>query len=339
MISIEARVRRGEGRRRWTTTIRAAVVVTTLLCALCQAKIANPGFESARSWYSVPRYACYPFYWSRSTTRPGFALGTTEAWNSEGNRSARIYGCYNQAVTAGDYMSFYQTVDLTGISSIVFDVKLAAFPWGLFKDFEAALLVEDQVLWSRTDDGSYKDVKVDVSRFSGRCRIELRCTAQVSTVRLGASYHTLWDNLRTVEGQTFIKANIDLDPDTLNLASNGRYVTCYIELPLDYSVDAIAIGTSTVTLIAEGTRILACELPQCSTVSEGTEANTSDRDGDGFCEYMVKFDRAAVQAALAGKDGNTTLIVTGQIKGGPAFQGTDTIQVVNEPGKKNKKGK
>jgi len=337
MTSIEARVRRGEGRSRWATTIRAVVVLTTLLCALCQAKIANPGFENARSKFSLPYYACYPYSWSRTATRPGFALGTTEDWNSEGNRSARIYGCYNQAVAAGDYMSFYQSADLTGISSIVFDVKLAAFPWGLFKDFEAALLVEDQVLWSRTDDGSYKDVQVDVSRFSGWCRIELRCQALVSTVRLGASYHALWDNLRAVEGEAFIEASIDLDPDTLNLASKGRYVTCYIELPLDYSVDKIE--GSTVALSEADTSILACQFAQCNTVSEGTESNTSDRDGDGFCEYMVKFDRAAVQAALAGKDGSTTLTVTGQLNDGLAFQGTDTIQVVNEPGKQNKKGK
>jgi len=341
MIRIEIGARRGEEGSRWSNNGRGIIIIlAALLCAsLCQAKVANPGFENARSKYSLPYYACYPYSWSRTAARPGFALGTTEDWSSEGVRSARIYGCYNQAVIAGDYMSFYQTVDLTGISTIVFDAKLAAFPWGLFKNFEAVLLVQDQVVWSQTEDGFYKDVQVDVSGFSGWCRIELRCEALVTTPRLGASYHVLWDHLRTVEGPAFIKASIDLDPDTLNLASKGRYVTCYIELPLDYSVDDIE--GSTVELVEGAMAIPACKVAQCDTASEGTEANTSDRDGDGFCEYMVKFDRAIVQDALikAGKDGTTTLTVTGQLNGGPAFEGTDTIEVVNKPGKQNQKGK
>ncbi|MBN2129952.1 MAG: hypothetical protein JW741_10665 [Sedimentisphaerales bacterium] len=338
MIRIETGARRGEESSRCSNHVGGIAILALLLCAsVCRADIANPGFERARSKYSLPYDACYPYSWSRTATRPGFALGTTEDWNSEGLRSARIYGCYNQAVSAGDYMSFYQTVDLTGIRTLVFDAKLAAYPWGLFKNFEAVLLVEDRVVWSQTEDGYYKDVQVDVSRFSGWCRIELRCQALVSASRLDASYHALWDHLRAVEGPSFIDASIDLDPDTLNLASNGRYVTCYIELPLEYSVDDID-GWS-VELVEGDVAIRACKIAQCNTTSEGTESNTSDRDGDGFCEYMVKFDRAAVQEALAGKDGSTTLTVTGNLKDGLAFKGTDTIVVVNKPGQKNKKGK
>jgi hypothetical protein len=239
-------------------------------------------------------------------------------------------------VNAGDYTSFYQDVDLTGIGTIVFDAKLTAYPWGQFQDFEAALLVEDQVLWSRAVGGDYKRVKVDVSRFSGRCRVELRFTALVSTT-LGTSSWALWDNLETIEGQAFIEATIDLDPDTLNLSSHGKYVTCYIELPLEYSVDAVK-GAS--VMLGEGaTAIHACKFAACTDVAEGTEANTTDRDGDGFCEYMVKFDRAAVQAVLALKDGDTTLTVTGQLNDGLAFKGTDTIRVMSQPGKKSTKGK
>jgi hypothetical protein len=340
MIRIETGARRGEEGSRWSTKGRGIVVLAMLLCAsLCQAKIANPGFENAHSYFYVPRGSYPPYDWWPTVNRPGFALGTTDGWSSEGVRSARIYGCYNQAVAAGDYMSFFQIADLTGISTIVFDAKLAAFPWGLFKNFEAALLVQNQVVWSQTEDGFYKDVQVDVSRFSGWCRIELRCQALVTTPALDASYHALWDNLRTVEGQMCIDANIDLDPDTLNLASNGRYVTCYIELPSGYSTDAR--GDSIVALVLDdaSASIPACKIAPCDPASEGTEADTGDRDGDDVCEYMVKFDRAAVQDALAGKDGETTLTVTGHINGGAAFKGVDTILVVNKSGKQNQKGK
>jgi len=339
MTDTETGHHRGEGRGKRGNSTRCTAVLTILTCVtLCQAQIRNPGFESAWSKYSLPYNACYPHSWSRSTPRPGFALGTTEDWSSEGARAARIYGCWGQVVTAGDYMSFHQDVDLTGIGGIVFDARLAAFPWGQFKDFEAALLVEGQVLWSGTAHGEYRAVKVDMSRFSGRCRVELRCTALVSTI-LDTSCWVLWDNLEAIEGASFIEATIDLDPDTLSLSSHGRYVTCYIELPPGYSVDTIE-GAS-VTLGEGATAIPACRFAACADVSEGTEANATDRDGDGFCEYMVKFDRAAVQelAALASEDGNATLTVTGQFGDGLVFKGTDTIRVLDRPGKRNKKGK
>jgi len=336
MISIEARVRRGEGRSKWATAIRAAAVVTTLLCALCQAQIANPGFENARSQNSLPYGACYPYSWSQTTTRLGFALGTTEDWSTEGVRSARIYGCYNQAVTAGDSMGFYQDMDLTKISRIVFDARLAAFPSGLFQDFEAVFLVDDQVLWSQTEDGLYEDVEVDVSRFSGRCRVELRCQALVSTTRLGAAYHTQWDNLRTIEGPTFIEASIDIKPDTLHLQRPGKWITCSIELPPEYPVDKI--DDSTVAIVEGDTTIRARQFPRPRLKLKGFE-----KDDKGECDkspvrpHQVVFPRAVVQALLAGKDGNTTLTVTGQLTDGTAFKGTDTIQVVGKPARSKRK--
>ncbi|MFC1874422.1 hypothetical protein ACFLYX_03875 [Chloroflexota bacterium] len=48
---------------------------------------------------------------------------------------------------------------------------------------------------------------------------------------------------------------------------------------------------------------------------------------------MVKFDRQAVIAALAGRTGDITLTVNGELANGLRFSGTDTIKVIN-PGKK-----
>ena len=327
MTRIETVARRGEESRRWCKSIRGAAVLTALLCALCQGQIANPGFEDARSEHSLPYYACYPNFWSRTPTRPGFALGTSEDWSTEGVRSARIYGCYNQAVTAGDYMGFYQNVNLTEISSIVFDARLAAFPSGLFQDFEAVFLVEDQVLWSQTEDGLYEDVAVDVSGFSGWCRVELRCQALVSTTHLGAAYHTQWDNLRTIEGPTFIEASIDFNPNTLHLRCPGRWISCSIELPPEYPVDMI--DGSTVAIVEGDTTIRARRFPRLRWKLTESEGDDEDECGKSpVRRYRVVFPRAAVQAFLADKQGNTTLTVTGQLTDGPAFKGTDTIRVV-----------
>jgi hypothetical protein len=63
-----------------------------------------------------------------------------------------------------------------------------------------------------------------------------------AALEAGASnvaYGTLWDNVRLVEGPATMPAVIDLDPGTLNLGSNGRWVTCYLELDEGYDVAQI----------------------------------------------------------------------------------------------------
>jgi hypothetical protein len=119
-----------------------------------------------------------------------------------------------------------------------------------------------------------------------------------------------------------IQATIDLDPDTLNLKSNGEFVTCYIELPMDYSLGDI--DTSKVKL--EGIPALSNPSP-CIV----------DYDGDGISELMVKFDRAAVKDTMTDMiDYETgtrfyslTPKVTGEVAG-ILFEGTDTIFVIKK---------
>lgn len=46
-------------------------------------------------------------------------------------------------------------------------------------------------------------------------------------------YHAF---LMTPVPESVIEAEIDIDPDTLNLSSKGKWVTCYIWLPEDYDI-------------------------------------------------------------------------------------------------------
>ncbi|MEE9223702.1 MAG: hypothetical protein V3U51_03025 [Thermoplasmata archaeon] len=105
--------------------------------------------------------------------------------------------------------------------------------------------------------------------------------------------------LRTIE------ATIEIHPETLNLKSKGKWVSCIIELP-DY-LDESDIDPNTVRL--EGT--IAAEKP----VVTGTSLN-------------VKFDRSELAALLtAGKD--IVLTVTGKLWDGMPFEGTDTIDAIH----------
>lgn len=125
-----------------------------------------------------------------------------------------------------------------------------------------------------------------------------------------------------------VTANVDVDPDTLNLKSNGEFVTVYIELPVCY--DVTSIDLSTVEL--EG--IPAVSDPQYGFVTDPS-SYLMDHDGDGILERMVKFDRLTVRDALTGmidfeqgmKFYELTVKITGEFDGTP-FEGFDTITVI-----------
>lgn len=122
-----------------------------------------------------------------------------------------------------------------------------------------------------------------------------------------------------------IAAIINIDPDTLNLKSKGKWITCYIELPEGY--DVAEIDGSTVML--EGT-IPAYMGKEGWAKPEANESNIVDSDGDGILERMVKFDRAAVIDLLKPvPHSDVTLTVTGKVAGIP-FEGSDTIKVIGK---------
>lgn len=107
---------------------------------------------------------------------------------------------------------------------------------------------------------------------------------------------------------------LDFDPATLNLKSNGQYITAYITLPEEYSVE---------------------EIDPNSVYLEDIEVAFSEIQGDVF---MAKFDRARVQAAVRATGDyqaedsrfvEITLTVTGEVAGTP-FLGSDTIKVIKK---------
>jgi hypothetical protein len=114
---------------------------------------------------------------------------------------------------------------------------------------------------------------------------------------------------------TAISATVDIDPDTLNLKSNGRWITAYIELPSGYDLTSVNIGTITLENVVP---------------AEPRPTAIGDHDHDGISDLMVKFDRSAVQALVS--VGDVKLTVTGKWHA-VLFSGSDNIRVIN-PGQK-----
>ena len=116
------------------------------------------------------------------------------------------------------------------------------------------------------------------------------------------------------EAPSIISATVDIDPDTLNLKSKGKWVTAYIELPDGY--DVADIDASTVLL---GT-VPAVIDTKYDFVTDPNEYIT-DKDEDGILERMVKFERAAVAAEVAVGE-EVALAITGVAAGTP-FEGSE----------------
>lgn len=109
-----------------------------------------------------------------------------------------------------------------------------------------------------------------------------------------------------------ISATVDIKPDTLNLESNGKWVTCYIELPTPNSANDIVVSTIRMN------NIISAEL---------RPTEIGDYNGNNVPDLMVKFDRVVVQGLLG--DGEIRLVATFNLTNQKVCGGWDTIRVID----------
>ena len=113
-----------------------------------------------------------------------------------------------------------------------------------------------------------------------------------------------------------IPAVMDIDPDTLNLQSKGKYITCYIELPEGYDVGDIDITT---VLLSVGTGTIS---------AEASPTYLGDYNNNGIPDLMVKFHRGAVQDICS--PGTVEMVVEFEAYAGTKFGATDTVLVIDK---------
>jgi len=123
-----------------------------------------------------------------------------------------------------------------------------------------------------------------------------------------------------------IPSRINIAPNTINLKSEGEWITAYIELPEGHDVNDINVTTV----------MLNDTVP-----AELYPTEVGDYDSDTIPDLMLKFNRTAVSEFILSKGimyGNVTLTLTGQLYNGTSFEGSDTI-MVRMPGDVNCDGK
>ncbi|UCE38498.1 MAG: SBBP repeat-containing protein [Thermoplasmata archaeon] len=121
-------------------------------------------------------------------------------------------------------------------------------------------------------------------------------------------YEELSDNDTCEITVISVPDTIEIDPDTLNLDSKGRWITCYIYL---HRYDVNDIDISSIML------------------EDLILAEWGDIQNDTL---MVKFDRSEVEDFIGAPNESIELTVRGELFDGTSFQGSDTIRVI-DPGK------
>lgn len=122
----------------------------------------------------------------------------------------------------------------------------------------------------------------------------------------GPDYPKLWWEACPIE------AGIEIKPNTLNLVSEGRWISCYISLPEGYDVGDI----DAYSIFLEG----------------GIKAESLQTNGQ---VAMARFERSEVEGIL--EVGEVEVTVTGALADGTMFSGTDVIRVIDKGGPRRHK--
>lgn len=115
----------------------------------------------------------------------------------------------------------------------------------------------------------------------------------------------IYDKLFFVKEEQEIAASVDIDPDTLNLKSQGKWLTAYLSLPSGHNVEDIKIDT---------VRLQDTLKVKWGEIQDGT--------------LMLKFSRSEIQNLL--QIGESVIVVTGELTDGTIFKATDTIRVISD---------
>src|SRR4030042_2832909 len=111
-----------------------------------------------------------------------------------------------------------------------------------------------------------------------------------------------------------VTAGIRMNPGTINLSSQGQWISACIELPKPYNVRDITANT--VVLPVNGNQIIA----------QPRQVKIGDYNKNRKQDLMVKFDRQDLQSHLF--LGPQVLTVSGSIAGGNRFEGTNTVRCI-----------
>jgi hypothetical protein len=165
---------------------------------------------------------------------------------------------------------------------------------------------------------SWRHVVADLSGYEGAAQVRFRFSSDVANAPLDPygnqiRYYEGW-YVDDVAVTSTLSASVDIDPNTINLRSQGPWVTAYIE---SSGFDLATIDIPTVRLAG-------------SVPADPRFARVGDHNANGVPDLMVRFSRQALVPLLTA--GLNQLEVRGALTTGQQFQGSDEVMVIQPPG-------
>ena len=185
---------------------------------------------------------------------------------------------------------------------------------------------DTEILYTKFDGTNFSEV----IQITGNNRRDVN---QLPSIDNAGNIHLVWlqhDGEDYEVMRTFIViqplAKVSIVPNTFNLKSSGKWITCHIELPAGCNAADIDVGTVKISEVDGNVVNIPAELKS---------AKIGKRNKDGISDLKVKFNRSDVGDFLLPAD-EVELTITGNLTYGTPFEGIGTIRVIDE-GKKGKK--
>jgi hypothetical protein len=113
------------------------------------------------------------------------------------------------------------------------------------------------------------------------------------------------------ESQAPIPVAFEIHPETLNLGSNGQWISGIISSAGKYGISDI----DTASMVLNDTI-----RPESVSIEDG--------------KMLLKFSRSEVEEKVGTAENETVLSITGKLNNGKDFAGSDTIRIIHPAGKK-----
>ncbi len=237
--------------------------------------------------------------WNGSVANEKFMGSTIGTLMAVSASTTNIYeGRITPSYPAGSGLNLAPTINAGPTVTPSCNVAKATIAWGT--DYPAT----SQVLYSTVSGGPYTKVNDTVLNTSHSVLL----TLPVGTYYYKAVSYDCVANKVESSVNTFIFADVNVMPTTLNLGSKGDYVTAVIKLPAGY--DCTMVDISTVKL--QGTLPVVAVSGSCSTVDD---------------RATVKFNRAAVAGIVS--PGSNIMVVTGSTFGGTPIVGSSIMNAIH----------
>ncbi len=289
-----------------TRTILAVVAIVgaiPLLVSTSKAEaISNPSFEeehdgtmpNGQSTAGNPDWGMPDdWVWRKVGYMNGHGVRGATAWTTDGEWCLNSFASTEGAHEVGDYLEFYQTVDLTDITAISFDVKLYTHDYTI-----SYFAVDSDKLWTESTPGEYHGVTVDVSSYSGSHELVL-----------GVEVTTAFGSGGTADGRTWF------DTLAIDVTFGSTPIIDGVISPSEYTdanwlVFSTSGGDCTVYYKHDGTTLyVAFDVPNLDDESAVQIFVDPDNDGGDtprINDYRFTISRRSGDNEYGENEGNNT---------------------------------